>query len=291
VLLIERFDTFDAGNINTRLARGKDVILFDGFQIDLDGGQIVPEGQGGDIQFLTKGEAGPRLTALGKAKLYTFTKPLVSKEPGAGRPSIGRGVLPSDFNGRYRLFANGQWSGTMDLKVDDDGVASGRFRSDLNGASYPVTGKVAADVPHKIAFAIKFPRTHQDYDGLLWTEGKGAMAGTLIMNDRAYGFFALREGGEFAPAGEDIGPAPKGANLPGRRAVTFRKGQYALDGKAMTDQELTDALKKAVAADPASWVLLRVAADETYAEIERAIEVISASGVGSIRFAPAGETE
>src|SRR5207253_60675 len=116
----------------------------------------------------------------------------------------GRAVLPRDFAGRYHLFANGQWSGRLDLTVDEGGVVSGRFRSDLNGTSYPVSGQVAADVPQKIAFAITFPRSRQEYEGLLWTEGKAAMAGTLTMLDRAYGFFALREGGRFGPEGEDI---------------------------------------------------------------------------------------
>ena len=206
VLVLERFDTFEAGNLTTRLARGKDLIIFDGFQVDLDSGQVVPEDQGGDLQFLARSDGGPRLVTLGKAKLYTLARAPTLATAAASRPSIGRTVIPTDFDGRYRLFANGQWSGTLELKVGPDGVVSGRFRSDLNGTAYPVSGQVAAEIPHKITFRVKFPRTQQDFEGYLWTDGKGALAGTLTMLDQAYGFFALREGGRFAPEGDDIGP-------------------------------------------------------------------------------------
>jgi hypothetical protein len=288
--VLERFDTFDAGNIATRLARGKDLILFDGFQLDLDSGQVVPEGQGGDLQFRAVGDSGPRLEAVGKAKLYTVTKAPLLDAPAAAaaRPSIGRTVLPADFTGRYRLFANGQWSGTLDLKVDEAGAVAGQLRSDLNGAAYPVTGQVGLEVPNRVAFRVKLPRTHQDYEGYLWSEGKGAMAGTLTMLDHAYGFFALREGGRFAPEGEDVGPLAgdreRNAGSPGRRTVVVRNGQYTLDGAPRTDQELTDALKRAIAAEPATWVLLQVPDDEPYSALQRAFTAISAAGVGTIRL-------
>ncbi len=289
VLLLERYDTFDAGNLATRLARGKDVILFDGFQVDLDSGQVVPDDQGGDLQFRVQGEGGPRLTVLGKAKLYTMAKAPLLESAATARPSIGRLVVPGDFAGRYRLYANGQWSGVLDLKVDAAAGVSGRFRSDLNGAAYSVTGQVAPDVPQRITFSVKFPRTVQDYEGFLWTEGKGAMAGTLTMLDHAYGFFAIREGGRFAPEGEDVGPLAKDreASTPGRRTVVVRKGQYTLDGQPRTDLELTDSLKQAMTAEPATWVLLQVADDEPYAAIQRAFETISNAGVRTIRLAGA----
>jgi hypothetical protein len=291
VLVVERFETFDAGNLASRLARGKDLVLFDGFQVDLDSGLVVPEEQGGDLQFRAGGEDGPRLVALGKARLYTLAR---SPLPDAGtaaaaQPALGRVVRPGDFAGRYRLFANGQWSGTLDLKVDDAGGVSGRFRSDSSGAAYPLSGQVAPNVPHKVSFRIKFPRTQQDYEGFLWTEGKGAMAGTLTMLDRAYGFFAVRDGGRIVSEGEDVGPltGDLAAGAPGRRTVVARKGQYTLDGQPRTDQELTDLLRQAVAAEPATWVLLRVSDDEPFAAIERAFEVIGAAGVRTIRLAGA----
>jgi hypothetical protein len=286
VLVLERFDTFDASNPNARLVHGKEVILFDGFQFDLDSGQVVPDGQGGDLRYSARGEGGPRLSTVGDATLYTLTKLPAAVAKGAARPSLGRLVVPTDFNGRFRLFANGQWSGTLDLNVGEDKAVTGRFRSDLNGASYPVEGAVASESSQRIAFRIKFPRTHQDYEGVLWTEGKGAMAGTLTMLDRAYGFFAVREGGRYAPEGEDLGPLEKGADKPGRKTVAVHKGQYTLDGRAQTDQELSDGLKRAVAEKPGTWVLLLVPDDETFADVRRALDVINAAGVGHVRLAP-----
>jgi hypothetical protein len=287
VLVLERFDTFDASNPANRLVHGKDLVVFDGFQVDLDSGQVVPEGQGGDLQFRQGGAAGPRLEAIGKAKLFTLKKLPMGDANAPRRPSSGRMVVPGDFNGRYQLYANGQWSGRLDLKVDAEGEVSGRFRSDLNGTAYAVQGKVAPELPQKITFRVQFPRTHQDYEGLLWTEGKGAMAGTLTMLDRAYGFFAIREGGKIAPEGEELGPLLKDTSPPGRRSVTVRKGQYSLDGKPQTDQELTDALRRALAAEPASWVLIQVPEDEPFSAVNKACEAISAAGIRTIRFGPA----
>jgi hypothetical protein len=226
--------------------------------------------------------------ALGEAKLYTLTKsPLLDAVP--AQPAPGRTVRAGDFTGRYHLFANGQWSGLLELKVDEAGAVSGRFRSDSSGAAYPVSGQVLPNVPHKVSFRIKFPRTQQDYEGFLWTEGKGAMAGTLTMLDRAYGFFAVRDGGRIVSEGEDVGAlaVDPAAGTRGRRTVVVRHGQYTLDGQPRTDQELTDLLKQAVAAEPATWVLLRVADEEPFAAIERAFAVIGAAGVRTTRLAGA----
>jgi hypothetical protein len=206
ILVLERFETFEAPRATSRLARGRDLILFDGFRLDLDSGQVVPEGQGGDVQFLASGEGGPRLVALDKARLYTLAKSPLGDAPEPGRPSAGRAVLPGDFAGRYRLFANGQWSGTLELKVEDKGVVAGSFRSDQTGTSYKVTGQVAADAPQKVLFEAEMPRTRLAFTGYLWTEGKGAMAGTVSLLGRDFGFFALRDGGRFAPEGADAGP-------------------------------------------------------------------------------------
>src|SRR5581483_10957592 len=86
VVDLERFDTFDASNLATKLAHGKDLLLFRGFQIDLDTGQIVPEGQGGDLQFVDEGEGGPRLVAQGLARIFTVDKPLNAATGSASRP-------------------------------------------------------------------------------------------------------------------------------------------------------------------------------------------------------------
>ena len=141
VLILERFETIDAGDRKSFKARGKGVTLFDGFQFDLDSGQVVPDRAGGDVRFTAQGPSEPRLTALGASRLYVLEKPVAQAAPEAGRPSGGRTVLPGDFNGRFDLVADGQWSGRLELTVDAAGAVSGFFRSEKNGSSYPVIGK------------------------------------------------------------------------------------------------------------------------------------------------------
>ena len=86
VLVLERFDTFEAGRMANRLARGRDLILFDGFRFDLDGGQVVPEGQGGDLQFQAADARNGSLVALGTARLYRARQ----APRGARRRRLGR---------------------------------------------------------------------------------------------------------------------------------------------------------------------------------------------------------
>jgi hypothetical protein len=194
VLILERFETIDAGDRKSFKARGKGVTLFDGFQFDLDSGQVVPDRAGGDVRFTAQGPSEPRLTALGASRLYVLEKPVAQAPPVAGRPSGGRTVLPGDFNGRFDLVADGQWSGRLDLAVDAAGAVSGFFRSEKNGSSYPVTGKAGDAAPQRIRFDVRFPRAHQSYDGLIWSEGKNVIAGTVTMLDHTYSFIAIREG-------------------------------------------------------------------------------------------------
>jgi hypothetical protein len=93
-------------------------------------------------------------------------------------------------------------------------VITGRLRSDQTGQSYPVTGQVAADHPEHVQFDVQLPRSRQEFDGYLWTEGKGAIAGTLRLLEREYGFFAIRDGGRFAPEDADVTTLP--TDLPAR---------------------------------------------------------------------------
>lgn len=208
VLVLERFETFEAPRATTRLARGRDLILFDGFLVDLDTGQVVPEGQGGDLRFRVDGPDGPRLESNGGATLATFDRsPVPPPAAGAG-PSAGRAVVATDFSGRFQLFANGQWSGRLDLAADAEGRLTGQFRSDLHGETYEVEGRVSPDVPNRVRFTIAFPRVRPEYEGYLWTEGKGAMAGTLTMLERPFGFFAIREGARIGPEDGEGRPIP-----------------------------------------------------------------------------------
>lgn len=287
VLVVERLDSFDSGEPTARLASRKEIVLFDGFPLDLDTGQIVPEGQGGDIVFRVGGEGGPRIETLGASKLFTLAKPPVLDVSKAPQPTPGKTVRPSDFAGRYRLFANGQWSGTLDLKVEARGVVIGQFRSDLHGTTYPVTGQVATDVAHKLLFAIKYPRARQEFEGYLWADGKGAMAGVASIAERPVGFFAVREGARFAPEGTDLGPlAEPGKDRPGVHVVELVGDTTRFDGKAATPDEMAAALKPEVEDEskPSPSVVVRVASDRKYSDVCKVIEVLEASGVRKFRF-------
>ncbi len=108
VINLERFETVDSGDRVSWKARGREVLLFDGFEFDLDTGQVVPPGFGGDIRFLSNGAGGPELMALGQNALYPIDKPVPVPPSQPGRPSPGPAVAPGDFQGRYALVANGQ---------------------------------------------------------------------------------------------------------------------------------------------------------------------------------------
>jgi hypothetical protein len=193
VLVLERFDTFEPGRAASRVARGAGMLLFDGFHVDLDAGVVVPEGQGGDLVFRSSGKAGPRLEVVAGSTLFSLTRPVKLEDSNPG-PSAGKAVLPGDVSGRYRLHTDGRWSGLLELRVDEARVISGQFRSEPNGTSYPIRGQVAAEPPYRATFTVKFPRTEQEFDAYLFTNGKWAIAGTFSMLDRTFGFFAVREG-------------------------------------------------------------------------------------------------
>src|SRR5262245_21089057 len=138
VLSLDRFETIDRGDRVARKARGRDVALFDGFEFDLDTGQVVPAGFGGDIRWSSGGASGPELVAIGANRLFPIDEPPKLSGSDPGHPSTGPAVLPTDFNGRYTLVSNGQMSGALELTVGEDGTVAGRFRSDRNGSMYPV---------------------------------------------------------------------------------------------------------------------------------------------------------
>lgn len=290
ILVLERFDTFEGGPATSRLARGRGVILFDGFRFDLDTGQVVPDAQGGDIQFLTTGDEGPRLAALGSSKLFTV-KSLPPETAAPGKPTAGRTVQPGDFAGRFRLFADGRWSGRLDLSVDEDGLISGKFRSDQTGSTYAVTGLAAADAPEAVRFAVELPRARLQFEGRLWTDGKGALAGSGTMLDKTFGFFAIREGGRVAPLGEDVEPINRDEVRPQGLVIAIRP-----DGKLQSGNETIEAvnlvatIRKAVETEPKTWVLLRVPEEMPYSKVRAILDTIQDAGIKNIRLVPAEQT-
>lgn len=289
VLSLDRFETIDRGDRATRTAHGRDVLLFDGFEFDLDSGQVVPAGFGGDLAFSTQGERGPELVALGKNRLYAIDKPL--KLPGveAGRPSAGTAVVPADFNGRYTLVSNGQLSGSLELSVAQDASVTGRFRSDRNGAIYPLTGKVGPDLSRRIEFEIRFPRSKQSFDGLLWTGDKNVFAGTVTILEHLYSFVAVREGMAIVPESIDATSAPRS---PSRLKMTTRvvtlepAGEvYGLDGVARSAEELRAALSAAHGSMGPVEVLIRVPPSTPFERVERLVRLVRETGIGTIRLA------
>ncbi len=199
IVHIQRFHCLRPGTERGRLAAGKDVYLFDGFQFNLDIGQVVPDGGGGDIEFRRDGKDG-FLLPVGKAKLFRITKPLVAETSEQTGPSAGP-VVPEDFAGNFRLLANGKWSGRLIIHVTKSSEVVGSYVSDQTGADYPVKGFVARPA-HHIKFNIELPMAKQEFDGHLWTQGKNVFAGTMTLLENQFGFVAVREETELMPKEE-----------------------------------------------------------------------------------------
>ena len=73
--------------------------------------------------------------------------------------------------------------------------------------AYPVTGKTGEGAPQRIRFDVRFPRSQQSFDGLIWSEGKNVIAGTVSMLDHPYSFVAIREGASLWPGTTMFAPA------------------------------------------------------------------------------------
>src|SRR5262249_35126773 len=142
MLLIERYVTYREGEERAVVVSGKNLSLFAGFRLSLDLGQVVPEELGGDIRFVVDG-ANLYVEPVGKAKLYVLVKPmpdLVPKKP--EKLVIGETFEIPYFNGKYKLYEDGRRSGTLELKVDDDGKVTGSYYSDKDGQKYAVAGVI-----------------------------------------------------------------------------------------------------------------------------------------------------
>jgi hypothetical protein len=191
IVLIDRYLTYREGEERAVEASGRNTYLFPGFRFSLDLGQVVPAELGGDLHYVAKGDES-HLEPLGSAKIYVVAKPLPEATPRKGtKLEVGATFEPRYFNGSYKLHDDGRRSGTLLLKVDDDGHVTGSYYSDRDGRKYDVSGKIGSPA-HKVQFTIKFPRTEQVFQGWLSTGDGKYLIGSSRMLEREAGFYAVR---------------------------------------------------------------------------------------------------
>jgi len=193
LLLIERFVSYRGERLDLTSAIGKDVMLFPGFGFDFDIGQVVPAGQGADIEFTAEGA----LACATEAKLVVLNG---SQLPPAEKtakhdPNDHEGVVALDFLGTWKLNADGRWLGELDLKVSEGGRATGSFTSEESKNAYELTGQTGS-TPHNLKLEVFLANTQLSVDGYLWTKDKSQMAGTVTMAGRKFGFVATRVAAE-----------------------------------------------------------------------------------------------
>lgn len=286
VLLVERFDTFELPGAQKRLATGRDLVLFDGFRLDLDLGQVVPENQGEDLVFKADEKQGALVTSRTAQFLVFNERPMVDRA--ITNPSRRQAVAPLDFAGRYSFSANGQWNGMLELAPADDGTVSGRFRSDDSGNSYRVVGQIGKAAKNQIELTIQFPRSEMSVSGWLWTEGKNAISGTTSFLNRTYGFVAVRSGRSIQASGQEVAiDVPQATN--NRLTVTIAAdGSWTSDGAPLDDQRLRERMMDLLQNQES--VDVRIQADITtrFQDIMRLIHVAKESGPVNIElYAPA----
>jgi hypothetical protein len=191
IALIERWVTYRANTRSGVFSDGRNAFLFAGFAIDLDMGAVVPHGQGEDLRF-ERVDGNEALKPAKNATLYLVAAPLTAPaEKDKPRRFSQGAVTAKDFEGTYRLQADGRWSGKLQLQVADDGAATGEYVSEKTGQTYSVEGKVGGPA-HHIVFKIAFPMTEQRFEGYLWTHNRGKITGVTHMLDRPFGFLAER---------------------------------------------------------------------------------------------------
>ena len=275
ILVVERYAAFEAPKGDRRLSRGRDLALFAGFGLDLDTGQVVPAGQGADVKLDSEGTT---LVAIGSSRIYplTISPPFLNdvKTP----KTAGRTVQPADYDGRYRLYGDGRWSGLLELSTEGRELR-GTFRSDETGASYKLTGRVGEPLP-VATFAVDLPRAKLEFTGRLFAEGKGAIAGTVGLLDRVGGFFAVREGKRLV-AEEEPSAAPIEVIVLGGRP-----GRYRIAGKDVEAGDLATSLRGAVAGGAATHVQLKMSADLAYGALIAAREAVRGAVDLPVRDAP-----
>jgi len=209
-LHIERLITYSADPKRGVLADKRDIYLFDGLALDLDLGQVVKKGDGGDLIFESTGPAAkagakeammegdsPRLgplqgtaTAGAETQVFIPSTALIAASKSSARTKSSGAITPDDFAGRYRLDVDGRFTGVLRLRVEG-GRLRGTFASDQTGASYEVLGAPGAPA-QRLELTISFPRTDLKLDGRLFTRSRARIAGSALMEENTFGFVAER---------------------------------------------------------------------------------------------------
>lgn len=189
VVMIERFVAYRVDRPELTTANGKDVMLFAGYEFDLDIGQITPGGLGGDIRISKDGSLEP----VGDAKLFPLTVP--TPEPTAPRARSNGDVGPRDFAGDWIVAIDGRWNGEWELHVQESGRTSGRFLVTESKNEYEILGQPGSQ-SHHMKFEVVLANAVVAVDAYLWTNDASQMSGTATMAGRKFGFHARRHADE-----------------------------------------------------------------------------------------------
>lgn len=191
VIMLDRFVTYERGKGDSTLTNGKNVMLFPGFEFDLDLGQIVPDGFDSDLKVSADGVLSTVTTArifpLNGSQIPLSETPTPTTKP---KPQTDA-ILPEDFEGTWKVDGDGRWRGEWNLTVTEDGTVQGKFHSDDTQASYPIVGQIGPQ-PNQAKFQVTFNNTVQLVDVYLWTKDKSALAGSFTMTGRKFGVYAAR---------------------------------------------------------------------------------------------------
>ena len=188
VLLLERYVCYRGDRPELTTAVGKDVMLFPGFAFNLDIGQVVPEGQGGDLLFTAEGVLRPISPAVMVGLNGSLLPPA---DKSAAKPADRETVVPEDFAGVWQVDADGRWTGEWRLKATESGRVTGSFVSKDLQNTYDVTGQISG-TPHNLKLEVFLANAQMQVDAYLWTTDKSRMAGTVTLTGRKFGFAATR---------------------------------------------------------------------------------------------------
>ncbi len=189
VLLIERFVTYRGDRSDLTSAAGKDVMLFPGFGFNFDIGQVVPAGQGADIEFTPE----QAVKSVGDAVMVALNGSILAPAEKTDKydPAANEAVVAQDFAGSWKVDVDGRWKGEWELTVGDNGRVTGVFVSDELQNRYDITGQFGSS-PNNLRVEVFLANAQMQVDGYLWTKDKSQIAGTVTMTNRKFGFHAVR---------------------------------------------------------------------------------------------------